>query len=332
MIYFIMRNVSFGDLEAQSVATTRSQVVFRVLVLVIVTAILSYIHLRIPASQGTFHIVLRRLYYIPIIVAASLYGKRWGLACASVVVISFIPHLIQVLRMGDLAMLFESLSDIPVFLVAGIVPGVLSDRERARRRQAEHAQLETVERLAMATEWRDSDTGSHLLRIGLYTQALALCMGMSKEEATRLRYASTLHDVGKIGIPDSILLKPGRLSTAEYDQIKQHTRMGYDLLTNARSELLQLAAEIALNHHERWDGSGYPNGISGQSIPLAARLVSVADVFDALVSRRPYKEPMPVAEAVAELQRESARSFDPAVLDCFVDNLPKFKTILEEHR
>ena len=183
-----------------------------------------------------------------------------------------------------------------------------------RTSELARAQHEVVTRLAMAAEYRDDTTGEHTRRVGRTSARLAQALGWPEERAQILGIAARLHDVGKIGIPDTILLKAGKLSEEEYAQMKSHTHIGARILSGGRSELLRLAEEIALSHHERWDGQGYPQGLSGSAIPLPGRIVAVADVFDALTQARPYKRAWSTQEALRELQLQAGTHFDPQVL------------------
>ncbi len=180
------------------------------------------------------------------------------------------------------------------------------------------AQYETLDRLARAAESRDDDTGQHTARVGTTSARLARALGWTAEDAERLDRAAVLHDVGKIGIPDAILLKPDRLTPQELAIMRTHTTGGATILAGSPHPLLRLAEEIALTHHERWDGTGYPQGLAGETIPLAGRIVAVADVFDALTHARPYKAAWPVAEAVQELVQQADRQFDPRVIAAFL--------------
>jgi cyclic di-GMP phosphodiesterase len=186
-----------------------------------------------------------------------------------------------------------------------------------RTRDLEQARLEILNRLALAAEYRDDDTQEHAWRIGRTCALLALAVGLPEGEAELIRRAAPLHDIGKIGIPDAILLKPGRLSGAEFGVIKTHTTIGAEILSGSRSPLLVLAERIARTHHERWDGRGYPRGLAGEQIPLAGRIVAVADVFDALTHQRPYKEAWPVQQAVSEVLAQAGAQFDPRLVDAF---------------
>ena len=176
------------------------------------------------------------------------------------------------------------------------------------------ARLEMLVRLARASEYRDDDTGEHTQRVGRTSGLLAAALGLETQEVKLICHAAALHDVGKIGIPDQILLKPGSLTAAEFEVMKSHVSIGAEILSGSRSPLLRVAEQVALTHHEWWDGSGYPDGLTGEEIPLAGRIVSVADVFDALTHDRPYKTAAPVDEALEEICRLSARQFDPSVV------------------
>ena len=193
--------------------------------------------------------------------------------------------------------------------------------ERTRELQGTHYSV--VGLLGLASEFRDKETGDHIGRIGRNSEALARKIGMEESECALLFRASAMHDVGKIGIPDSILLKPGRLDAEEFEVMKTHTTIGGELLSHIDCELLNLGKTIALTHHEKWNGSGYPNGIEGEKIPLAGRIVAICDVFDALTSVRPYKEAWPVDKAIEELVCGKGQSFDPYLVDAYLECLPE---------
>jgi len=193
----------------------------------------------------------------------------------------------------------------------------LEEKVLDRTRDLEQARLEILDRLAAVAEYRDDDTHEHARRIGRTSVLLGSELGLSPSETDLLRRAAPLHDIGKVGIPDNILLKPGRLTEVEYEFMKLHTTMGADVLAHSRSPVLRLAEVIALNHHERWDGRGYPAGIGGEDIPLPGRIVAVADVFDALTHRRPYKDAWPVADAVREILDHAGDQFDPRAVEAF---------------
>ncbi|HEX5896247.1 MAG TPA: CHASE2 domain-containing protein [Thermoleophilaceae bacterium] len=195
---------------------------------------------------------------------------------------------------------------------------LLEQRVRERTADLAEAEREIAHRLGVAVEWRDAETGVHIERMGRLCERLAREVGMTAEHAELLRHASALHDVGKVGISDKILLKPGKLDPAEWATMKTHTTIGASILSGSRSELVQLAEQIALSHHERWDGSGYPQGLAGDEIPLAARICAVCDVFDALLSPRPYKDAWPLRDVITELASLRGTHLDPALVDAFL--------------
>ena len=193
----------------------------------------------------------------------------------------------------------------------------LEEAVRERTADLEEARLELLERLALAAEYRDDNTQEHAQRVGRTTALLAASIGFGADEIEVLRRAAPLHDVGKIGIPDQILLKHSHLTDEEFDLMKTHTRMGAEILSGSDFAILQRAEEIARSHHEAWDGSGYPDGLAGEDIPLHGRIVAVADVFDALVHERPYKEAWPIERAVEEINKLAGVQFDPLVAEAF---------------
>ncbi len=195
---------------------------------------------------------------------------------------------------------------------------LLEQRVRERTADLAEAEREIAHRLGVAVEWRDAETGVHIERMGRLCERLAREVGMTAAEAELLRHASALHDVGKVGISDDILLKPGKLDPAEWVTMKTHTTIGASILSGSRSELVQLAEEIALSHHERWDGSGYPDGLKGEGIPLEARICAVCDVFDALLSPRPYKAAWPLGDVITELASLRGTHLDPSLVDAFL--------------
>lgn len=186
-----------------------------------------------------------------------------------------------------------------------------------RTAELEEARWETLRCLAIAAEYRDDQTYEHTQRVGRTAARLAEALGLERERVVLLRHAAPLHDVGKVGVPDAILLKPGKLTAPEFDLVREHAAAGARILGGSNSALLQLAQEIALTHHEWWDGSGYPRGLLEDDIPLSGRIVAVADVFDALTHERPYKPAWGVTEAVQEMRRLSGVQFDPALVDAF---------------
>jgi len=207
----------------------------------------------------------------------------------------------------------------------------LEETVRIRTQELKDTQLEIVHRLARAAEHRDNETGSHIIRMSHYALVLGRACGMNEEECDILFHATPMHDVGKLGIPDRILLKPGKLDADEWEIMKQHTVIGAQLLSNSQSPVLQMGETIALTHHERWDGSGYPNRLAGEDIPLAGRICAIADVFDALSSKRCYKEPWPLEMVLQELHSLSGIQFDPRLVEMFEELLPVIIDIQREY-
>jgi HD-GYP domain-containing protein (c-di-GMP phosphodiesterase class II) len=191
----------------------------------------------------------------------------------------------------------------------------LERRVRERTQDLRRSQLEIVFRLGQVAESRDPETGRHITRMSRLSARLAEAAGMPPDECEALLHAAPMHDIGKVGVPDSILHKAGPLEPGEWETMRRHTTIGAEILTNSRSPVVRMAEEIALTHHERWDGSGYPRGLRGEEIPLVGRICAVSDVFDALVSTRPYKPAWPIDEALAELERRSGTLFDPTLVD-----------------
>jgi len=190
--------------------------------------------------------------------------------------------------------------------------------------------LDTIQRLVLAAEYKDEDTGDHIVRIGRYCELIAEKLGMEEELVKNMRYASPMHDIGKIGIPDIILLKQGKLSDDEFEIIKTHTTIGAKILAKSKSEILRTAQVIAVSHHERWDGGGYPQGFAGDKIPLPGRIVTIADTFDALVSKRPYKPSYPLEYVIETMKQERGKHFEPDILDVFLNAMDDVLKIRDE--
>ncbi len=207
---------------------------------------------------------------------------------------------------------------------------VLEEMVVERTEELQRTQLQIVQRLGMAAEYRDEDTGNHILRMSHISMVLAKAAGWSQKNCELMLHASSMHDVGKIGIPDSILLKPGRLDAEEWELMKTHTTIGAELLADDDSELMKMAYEIALSHHERWDGSGYPSGLAGETIPKSGRITALADVFDALTSPRPYKKAWSIDDTLALVKDASGKHFDPELVDIFIQQLPNILAVRKQ--
>ena len=206
-----------------------------------------------------------------------------------------------------------------------LVNALLEDKIRERTQELHDTQLEVIQRLGQAVEWRDEETGDHVERMSALCYRLGMASGLDARQAEVLRRAAALHDVGKIGVPDSVLRKPGTLDDEEWEQIKQHTVIGAGILSGSKSPIVQTAEEIARTHHERWNGSGYPFGLMGEEIPLSGRICAIADVFDALTSDRPYKVRWSVDDALTELENEAGKQFDPTLVKAFLTLGPELR-------
>ena len=192
------------------------------------------------------------------------------------------------------------------------------------------AYLDTIYRLSLAAEYKDEDTGSHIARTSKYCALIANKLGLSSKDVDIIFWASPMHDIGKVGMPDAIMLKPGKLTAAEFDILKTHTTIGAKILSGSKAEMIIVAEQIALTHHEKWNGTGYPQGLKGEEIPLVGRIVGLVDVFDALTTKRPYKDPYPIEVALEIIKTERGKHFDPDVVDVFLQNIETILQIREE--
>ena len=209
---------------------------------------------------------------------------------------------------------------------------MLADEVRKATAEIFAREREAIFRLSKAAEFRDPETGAHILRMAHYSELVARRLGWDDARTEMMLQAAPMHDVGKLGTPDYILLQPGRLSPEEFEVMKRHAVIGWEILRDSASPVLQLAAEIALSHHEKFDGTGYPHGLAGEAIPLSGRIVAVADVFDALTSPRPYKPAWPVERALALLRDNRGSHFDPACVDAFLAELDAVLAIRETYQ
>jgi putative two-component system response regulator len=221
------------------------------------------------------------------------------------------------------------------YLVKPVTAAILHARVRAHlslvhAKQLQQSYQDALGMLARAGHYNDSDTGMHIWRMAAYAECVAEAAGWPQEQAEMLAMAAPMHDTGKIGIPDAILRKPGRLDAEEWRVMRQHSQIGYEILVKSNAPIFKLAAEIAYAHHERWDGRGYPRGLVGEAIPESARIVAIADVFDALTMTRPYKAAWPVDQAVETMREGSGSQFEPRLFEGFAERLPRILEIKAE--
>lgn len=203
---------------------------------------------------------------------------------------------------------------------------------KERTSELDNATDTLINILARVGEMRDNDTGKHVIRVGKYARLLSEAYGLPTDICYLIEKAAPLHDIGKIGIPDHILLKNGKLTDAEWDKMREHAEMGADLLSDHNSLLIQLAASIALSHHEHWDGSGYPSQLKADSIPIEGRITAISDVFDALTSERPYKKAWSIEEAIEYIKNKTGTQFDPRLVELFIENISKIIAIREYYK
>lgn len=260
---------------------------------------------------------VREKNYFPIIVLSALGDKHSIINALSLGADDYVikPFFVEELKARVYNML--KLKERDEFLNASL--DVLESNLLENLRMLKQTQLEIIIRLGKAAEFRDDETGRHIERIADYVNLISDGIGLDKEQTMMMRYASPMHDVGKIGIPDNILLKSGKLTDDEFNIIKLHTVIGGKILAGTTLPLLELAMEIALTHHERWDGSGYPCGLKGEDTPISGRIVAITDVFDALTSDRVYKTAWPIERALDYIKDQRGKQFDPKVVDAFFD-------------
>ncbi len=268
---------------------------------------------------------------VPIIMVTALAGKQDRLMAVEAGANDFIAKPIDLtelrVRMGSLLRMKQSQDEVKRYQAE--LEEMVAVRTSALRLALENleesqktilaAHRETIHRLAAAAEFKDAETADHIARMSRYCAALANWLGLHADEVELVEQASPMHDIGKIGIPDSILLKPGKLTPEEWKTMQKHTLYGARILGSSSFELLRAGEIIALSHHERWDGSGYPQGLAGEDIPLFGRICAVADVFDALTSRRPYKEAFSIETSLEIMRAGRGSHFDPRILDLFLE-------------
>lgn len=295
----------------------------KIIILASTITIIAFLHFLTPTEPHYFHkihIVLRKLYFLPPVMAAAWFGLRGGCITALVVSLVFTLHAFLDWP-GNYMEQANQVGELAGFWVAGLIPGWLFDRQRSLLLDLANANEETLLGLVSALDLREHNTRLHSQRVREYTELIAERLGVDDKMKREIGFGALLHDVGKIAVPDHILLKPGKLTEQEWEEMRKHPEAGYRIVK--RIGFLKDAAEIVYAHHEQFDGSGYPRGITKESIPLGARMFMVADVYDALTSERPYRSPMTYEEAIAEIRKMSGSHFDPVVVDAFMSIEPQ---------
>ena len=291
----------------------------KILLVAAVTATVSLLHFLTPSGTHEWHwlhILYQKLFYLPLLMAAAFLGVRGTLATTACVSLIFLFHVLKDWS-GDPMLQAELTGEIISFWVIAVASSLLFDRERRALEEVRLAHEETINALASSLDLREHETALHSLRVREYTLLLARRFGLKGEVSfMNIGMGALLHDLGKIGVADRILLKHGELTEEERQEIRRHPEFGASLIGGIG--FLGNAREIVLSHHEKYDGSGYPAGLSGQAIPLGARIFAVADVFDALTTVRPYRIPMSYREARDFIAMESGKHLDPAVVDAFL--------------
>ncbi len=271
-------------------------------------------------------------YYLPVIIGGYYLGRRLAVLGAFFTILMVwvfvLANLETYLLHSTKFDLYFNLTIWAGFLViTGWVIGQLAEKLREDLIASNNLRLEITQRLSRAAEFKDCDTGLHILRMSHIARLIADGLDVDEEWAELIFHAAPMHDVGKIGIPDRILLKAGKLDPDEWEVMKSHSSIGGEILSGGTSELMKMSEAIAMTHHEKWDGSGYPEGLKGENIPLEGRIVAVADVLDALTSIRPYKKAWPMEKALAQIEEQSGKHFDPKVVEALKNIIPDILAI-----
>ena len=289
----------------------------KVFILIVLTGIIALLHYATPTEPHYYHmihIVLRKLYFLPPVMAAAWFGLRGACVTALAVSLLFIMHAFLDWP-GNYMEQANQVGELAGFWVAGVIPGWMFDRQRSLLLDLANANEETLLGLVSALDLREHNTCLHSQRVRGYTELIARRFGVDYKTRREIGFGALLHDVGKIAVPDQILLKPDKLTDEEWQEMRKHPEAGYRIVK--RIGFLKDAAEIVYAHHEKFGGGGYPRGLKGTTIPMGARMFMVADVYDALTSERPYHSPITYDEALEVIRKESGSHFDPSVVDAF---------------
>ncbi len=302
--------------------TTQSDSRNKFILIASLIGIIALLHYATPTEPHYYHkihIVLRKLYFLPPVIAAAWFGLRGAIITTTVVSILFSLHALLDWP-GNYMEQANQLGELAGFWVIGLIPGWLFDRQRSLLLDLANANEETLLGLVAALDLREHNTRLHSQRVREYTELIADRLGVDEKMKREIGFGALLHDVGKIAVPDRILLKPGKLADNEWTEMRKHPEAGYRIVK--RIGFLKEAAEIVYAHHEKFDGGGYPRGLKGEGIPFGARMFMVADVYDALTSERPYHSSMSYVEAAAEIRSLCGTHFDPVVVDVFLAIAP----------
>ena len=271
-------------------------------------------------------------YYLPVIIGGYYLGRRLAVLGAFFTILMVWVFVLAnletyLLHSTKFDLYFNLIIWAGFLVITGWVIGQLAEKLREDLIASNNLRLEITQRLSRAAEFKDCDTGLHILRMSHIARLIADALDVDEEWAELIFHAAPMHDVGKIGIPDKILLKAGKLDPDEWEVMKSHSSIGGEILSGGTSELMKMSEAIAITHHEKWDGSGYPEGLKGENIPLEGRIVAVADVLDALTSIRPYKKAWPMEKALAQIEEQSGKQFDPRVVEALKNIIPDILAI-----
>ncbi len=271
-------------------------------------------------------------YYLPVIIGGYYLGRRLAVLGAFFTILMVWVFVLAnletyLLHSTKFDLYFNLIIWAGFLVITGWVIGQLAEKLREDLIASNNLRLEITQRLSRAAEFKDCDTGLHILRMSHIARLIADALDVDEEWAELIFHAAPMHDVGKIGIPDKILLKAGKLDPDEWEVMKSHSSIGGEILSGGTSELMKMSEAIAMTHHEKWDGSGYPEGLKGENIPLEGRIVAVADVLDALTSIRPYKKAWPMEKAIAQIEEQSGKQFDPKVVEALKNIIPDILAI-----